>query len=565
MRDKTQLVELDLRGGLFTNESPYAVGPRLRQARNTVFDYRYPRTVPLGGPLIANGPWMLRQPLTFPTAALTAYPNARSFRDIAFTANGGLPVVGNGVLLIGCNLSDQYSVWGTDGQVLPFGATTRFAISNTTRRLGCSTSWASPGFDPRGGAALAEGITVFSHASGTHVYYLLDAGVEIRSLTSDVANCLPGAAALAVHLDRLWMVGGTDGTSLRYTDPFDVHTINPNNEILIADRGTCLIPGQLGTVDSTGVPHLVIGNTNGVQVLDGDPNLGNAALRMLAEGIGMASSHVAAVTPYGVYFVGTDADLYQIPLGMQEVRSVGGGIRDRLGINNVTGAAETSLTSLVWFNPYLYLYPGGETSHAYVLEPTRDGIGKAWGPVTLTSAIVGASGQPSRPAVVRATALTGGFHAPSGAAVSSVHSIDTDPSASSARYLAFDQRTTVTQSLPGRTASIVTGLVNLPHHAIQPMRVLLETVRVPQVGGVNVTWTVTITDERGSPTSGVRVPNPVLGNGTFNVEILETQHFVFPQTLPAMRGVSVTITATTASDLALVRAFVEVKPSPLQF
>ena len=97
------------------------------------------------------------------------------------------------------------------------------------------------------------------------------------------------------------------------------------------------------------------------------------------------------------------------------------------------------------------------------------------------------------------------------------------------------------------------------------MRVLLETVQVPQVSGAALTWAVTITDERGNATPGIRVPEAVPASGIFNIEIAATQHFVFPKTLPAMRGVSVTITATTGSDLALVRAFVEVRASPLQF
>lgn len=550
MREKTRLVELDIRSGIFSNESPYVVGPRLMQATNCVFDYRYPRVRTNG----STGPWMLRHPLTFPITDLVTYTGAKSFRDIAFTANGGLPVAGNGVILLGCNASDQYEAYDTAGAVIPFtGGVGRFTLSNSNRRLGCSTWWASPGTNPNGGAVLSEGITVFSHPSGTHVYYLLDSGAGIRSLTTDVTNCPAGAASVAVHIDRLWLV---KGDSLVYTNPFDCDTIDANNEIIIGGDGRCLIPGQLGTIDATGVPHLVIGHAYGVQVLDGDPNLGNAAMRTLIEGVGMESSHVAAVTPYGVFFVGTDADLWHIPLGMQEVRPVGYTIRDRLGINNVTGAIDTGLTSVVWFSPYLYVFPAGETANAYVLEPTRDGIAKAWGPVALST--LAPSGLTTRPGVVRAPSNNVNLHAPSASYVPSVHSIDNSPSSAQARYMAFDTLTTNTAGNAGRTASFVTGFLHEPGHQVQANRIILETLRVPQVNSADVTWTVRVSDERGNSALARRdatVPAPTAG--TYQNDNIATQHFTLSNPLPAARAIAVTISCTASADLSLVRAFVE--------
>jgi hypothetical protein len=174
----------------------------------------------------------------------------------------------------------------------------------------------------------------------------------------------------------------------------------------------------------------------------------------------------------------------------------------------------------------------------------------------------------TRTAVVRAPSANVSLHAPSHVAVPSVHSIDTDPiilgsGQHVARYLAFDQQQPTAPS--GRLSGIVTGLINLPGHAIQPMRVLVETVRVPQVSGADVEWFVALVDERGNQTFGVRVPEPVPPSGVLNVNALTLQHFVFPKTLPAMRGCSVSIFVTEAAELGLVRAFLEVKPSPLQF
>jgi hypothetical protein len=93
VRDKTQLVELDLRSGLFTNESSDAIGGG--SAAGCVFDYRYPVQSHSG----RSSDWPDARSPAFPTAEAAHRTRARF--DIAFTANGGLPVAGNGVPLPG--------------------------------------------------------------------------------------------------------------------------------------------------------------------------------------------------------------------------------------------------------------------------------------------------------------------------------------------------------------------------------------------------------------------------------------------------------------------------------
>jgi hypothetical protein len=539
------------------------VGPRLWRAQNAAWAYPFPRVAYTN----AQGPWFLRQPITFPSRAATTFTGSKTFRDIGFSGNGA--VTPDGVLLIGANTSDQYSVWASDGSALSFGATTRFTITAASKILGCSATWDNPGKDPNGGADISEGMTVFSHTFGTHVYYLLDSGASIRSLTTDVTNCPAGASALAVHLDRLWL---GRGKSVYYTDPLNADSIRTTNVIRVNGDVRCLIPGQFGAIDTSGVPHLIIGTPNGVEILDGDPKLGGglqADKRTLLDGVGMASPHCAALTPYGVFFLATDGNLWMIPLGTQQAFPVGEPVRNLIGLNNLTATldADSNATgSVVWMNPYLYIYPGGETNYHFVAEPTREGIARFWGPVTLNSDIG------AREAVIRAATDSNlSLHDPVGAHVTSVHSVTMNAPAETARYLVFDPRTAPTGSYPNggnmkRASWIQTGLLNQPGHRVQCNRVILETAKIPATTGTptTVAWTVEVFDEMNNSVTGVRLPESAPAAGTYDPKPVITQHFAFPP-LPASRGISIRITATTEADLALQRAFAELHVTPAQF
>jgi hypothetical protein len=547
-------IEIDFRSGITTNESLLAIGARLWQSQNSVWDFRYPRVIGT-----AQGPWMHRQPLAFPNRAATTFTAAKTFRDIGFTANGGVTTAG--VMLIGANTSDQYTAWpDTGGAALAFaGGVTRFTISSASKLLGCSVKWENPGTDPNGGAPLSEGIAVFSHILGTHVYYLLDSASTIRSLTSDVTNCPAGAAALAIHLDRLWLL---KNGFLYYTDPLNIDSIRTTNVIRTTGQGRCLVPGQYGAIDTSGVPHLIIASANSVQVLDGDPQLGGglqADLRTLSDNVGFASAHAAALTPYGVFGLGTDGGLWLIPPGCQTMQDVGGPIRDRLGINNKTSTVDldgTATGSLCWLDPYLYIFPGGETSHFYIAEPTPQGV-KYWGPM-IGAADYATAG---REAVIRTPAYGFSTHAPSGAHVQSLHSVDLTCATATARYLAFDTRATPTGSYPNgtnllRAPALQTGLINVPGHRVRPIRVILETLRRPLLsGGTPPAHTVGITNEYGVNASGVR-QSPVAVTGTYLSTVVETAMYTFPDVGPT-RAFSVVIVGTTESNLAIQRGTIE--------
>jgi hypothetical protein len=563
-------IEIDLRAGITTNESLLAIGPRLWQSQNSVWDFRYPRTIGT-----AQGPWMHRQPLAFPNRSALAYTGAVAMRDFGFT-NNPTALAALHRVVFGTNGSGEYSYWDADGGgELAFRAgVTRATLTSgptTSSPQGSSVYFGTPGNDPNGGAALAAGVgaMVFAHPRANHVYYLLDnadptlttAGNGARSLTTDVTNCPAGAAALAIHLDRVWLLLGG---FLYYTDPLNLDSIRTTNVVRVKGQGRCLVPGQYGAIDTSGVPHIISASATSVEVLDGDPQLGGglqADLRTLSDTIGFGGPHAACVTPYGVFGLGTDGGLWLIPPGCQTMTELGGPIRDRLGINNKTQTVDlddSAFGSLCWFDPYLYIFPGGETGHFYIAEPTPQGV-KYWGPM-IGSATYATGG---RVAIIRAAPSTLPFsgNSPSGADVPSMHSISATPSAATARYLAFDTRAVPTGSYPNgtnllRAPTVQTGLINVPGHRVRPIRVILETLRRPLLSsGDPPAHTVGITNEYGVNVAGVR-QSAVAVTGTYLSTVVETAMYTFPDVGPT-RAFSVVIVGTTESNLAIQRGTIE--------
>ena len=570
MARNTQTVEIDLKSGITTNDSRYSIGSRLAVSANSSFGFRYPRLTSTSDNLTRSH----RMPLAFPDQAGAAFTGAKSMRDIGFIANG---FFSNFAVAIGCNASDQYAYWATSGGAeLKFRTgTTRTTVSSGSKLLGCSTYWANPGNDPSGGAT-SDGVMVFSHQSATHVYYLLDSADSTdvasgaRSLTSLVTNCPAGAAALTTHLDRLWLLTAGDGAraKLWYTDPLNLTSIRTTNVIQIPGRGQCLIPAHFGGVDNSVTPRLIIGCSNSVLVLDGDPQLGGglqADLRTIISGVGIQSSQAAALTPFGVFFLGTDGDLWLIAPGAPSASAVGGPILNALGRNHVSGALETggdATGAIAWLSPYLYIFPGGEKSVFYTAEPSTDGL-KFWGPHTCSNA-AGAG-----VAVVRSPQDWLAISAPSGLSVTSLHSLTMLPVSAVHRFSSMDQFTATTGAYPGgsnleRTAEVRTGLINVPGHKVSVSRVILDTAKIPQVASVDVVWYVRLYDEAGNSVNGVRVPDPAVPVGTNLDSVVYTQHFVFPP-LVASRGVSIDVFCTTAADLSLQRLLVEIHTTPAQF
>jgi hypothetical protein len=564
MPRQSQLLELDLRSGVVTNESLYVIGPRLWRATNSVWQYRYPR---------ATVPRMHMMPQAVTLADAVTYTGATAFRDIGYTRNATIATVGGspniGILVFGAGATGYYSAWRytTGGTELPFdGTAVRVPLAGVAAAApGWSLRWDTPGTNPRGGGATSDGVTIFGHPGVVRVYYLLDTDTAIYDLSTDIgATCPLGAHAGTIHLDRLWLIqtASAFASIVYYTDPFNLDSIRTTNTIRVRGRATALCPGQFGAIDASGVAHLVIGTLDGVYVLDGDPQLGGglqADLRTLSTTVGVLNAHSIAVTRFGVFFFGTDGDLWWIPPGCQDMRPVGGPIYDQLGQAGVSGTLQydwTSPSSLLWFDPYLYLFPGGETQHHWLAEPSAEGV-RFWGPV------VGDSDVASREAVIRQPLFDYLYHNVGGVDGLSMNSVTRTPVAGLAQRASIGQRFGNNYH---RTASVQTGLMNVAGHRVQATRVILETLRQPltAIGSATPVWSVTATDELGRSVTGSLHPEPAVPVGTNLQTVTQTQHFALPP-LPASRGIAITISVTTEADLCLQRAFVELHTTPAQF
>jgi hypothetical protein len=580
MARNTQLVEIDLQSGVFTYGSRYAIGARLVRSINSLPEYRYP-VLEAG----YTGPWMHRQPQIFSQVDAASFTGGLSMRDIAFHHNTVLneePFA----FAIGANASNLVAYWRSSGGAeLKFASgTPRYTLTPGQRYLGCSAYWSMPGIDPNPihdpklVLDAGVGVTVFSHSTSPYVYYLLDhlsplldtTVHGVRSLTNDVPGCPDGCTSMAIHLDRLWMLtGGITGSGISqlwYTDQFRLDSIRSTSVIQVEGQGICLLPGQFGSIDNSLIPRLLIFTLTSVHVLDGDPQLGGglqADFRTLRIGLGARSPHAACMTPFGAFFLGTDGNLWNIPPGADRVVPVGGPILDRLAWNALSGvidAEETAAGSLIWYDPYLYIFPGGDIGYTFIAEPSFDGI-KFWGPMTPAYG--------SRPSVVRAPLSNFSVHAGS-VEQASMHAIDaTDPLAGgNFRYrllTPISTRTGVGGTSEGRAASLRTGLLSVPGHTVRLRRVILETMQIP-VTSVPSTpvWSVAANDERGNVVNGTLLPEPPIVAGAYSATTMNVQHFAFPP-LVASRGVSIAITATVEANLGLSRAFAEIQTTPSQF
>lgn len=639
MPSNTQLVEIDLRSGIVTNESLYAIGPRLWRATDTVWNYPYPHAVAQPTTGFYGGPWFLRQPLVFPYKAPVAITDCDSIRDFCC----GVTNLSGAIAVLGANGSNQYGVWSINGGAeVPFDTTaTRLTISSSTRAVGSSVVWANPGYHPRtatvgpisltfnngaktivrgSGSFLTDGfrdgdtvtvtgtvnnnktfkvataadltltttgdvvpttethngtvtldallpstttIFLFAHKKMGQIYYMLSTDTAVFSYTNDVTNAPAGASAMCIHLDRLWIASSS--SYLYFTDPFNVNSIRANNVISLGGAiPECLVPGQLGAIDSSGIPHLIIGCRGGVFVLDGDPQLGNAALRTLSTEVGMPNPNAAVTTPYGVFFLGTDGNLWQIPPGAAEVRPVGEGIRNVLGVGffadidiNDLDIAD-SIGALAWFDPYIYHFISGAPNNGLIFKPSRDGIAETWGPVTFDFRF--------NPVIMKSAPVSSTY-APSGKDTASLIAVSQDPG-DGLLTSRIDQWTQPAGTYPNgssvaRSSIIETGFINMHGHRVQPMRIILETTRLPQVSNANVVWTVLLYDEKGTQYTARATPEPTPTGGARGSEIIRIQHFIV-NNMPACRAFRLKILCTSTSDLGLLRLGVRVHTTPAE-
>lgn len=184
-----------------------------------------------------------------------------------------------------------------------------------------------------------------------------------------------GAAAMIVHLDRLWLaVPNLAGftattTTIYYTDPLDPATIRANNFLLIPDQVRCMARASVGDLDASAQAHLIIGCRDSIYVLDGDPRAGNAVLRLLSNQLGIQAQTLIQETPYGAICLATDGELYLIPPGASAMQPIGTPVRNLFGqyanIPRANGPA-----NLLWNSPYLYVWGSDAGQNALICDMT---------------------------------------------------------------------------------------------------------------------------------------------------------------------------------------------------
>lgn len=290
-----------------------------------------------------------------------------------------------------------------------------------------------------------------------------------------------GNSALIVHLDRLWLAkqqltaAGRPRTLVWYTDPLDPTTVRATNFVDILDYVTCLFRASSSPIDIGAAAHLCFGAHNSVWVLDGDPTQGNAVLRRLVFGIGIADASCVAATPYGAVVLATDGQFYLIPPGAQEMVPIGSGNRDQAALFDVAVfPGRVANASLAWVSPYVYYCPG-DINACWVLDFSRGASEPArwWGPLTtfinsggawgvrLFSAGVEDGRNGSTKLRIGSTAL---------ASIATIYELDV-----------------TAEQVANRQVVLRTGAIRVPHHRVKLGRLVLVTTR--KSAGTTITVT----------------------------------------------------------------------------
>ncbi len=517
-------VEIDLRGGIYANESLYGINAHLASSGNAVWGWRYPQAESsFAGLADPRPPFFLRVPTYFPSGdVITPTGGIHMMLDIGFT---GSAAAGRPRILIGTDSSDNMATWLSTGGPIPRAA--GVAASSITFVSfpfpGCSAYWSTPG----AGVNINSPVLFFSHREATQIYYLEDSGTEVHSMNNDgIANTPAGASAMCIHLERLWMARAATGfrSILTYTDPFDAETIRGTNFVTIPDQVNAMTPSTPGEIDQSGVPHLFVGCANSIWMIDGDPVTTSALRRQIVESIGVESPLGVCVTPYGPVFIGTDVQVYLCPPDGRNIIPIGDAVRNFLepGTSSAVSAA-----TVAWFSPYLYLWPAGNTGTAYICDLTNPQRPSWWGPINKAGATK---------AIVKAA--PGGYsnHA---ASVSNIATPSiwaaSEFAGTSAILEGFDRFTLARGTYPqgheaARQQSIVSGYIHKEGHQVQLVRATLDTT----VKTVAYTWTVRVTNDRGTSTTGVLSSSTPITPGSFLTVPTQRQLYTFPDNAKAV-------------------------------
>lgn len=366
-RQNVQIVPLDLRGGVITNETGFAIGPRLRLAKNVGWQSFY------------STDELRRRSLAFlphadPTPTVTL---ASGTHDVATHILGILFNATNRGVVVSEELTTGDFLVHRESNGSLINDTGNAILSSPDPRTAPIADWPS----------IATPTTYLSHPGlvSPDTYQWTSSAFAIYTPANNPGTAFKGNSALIVHLDRLWLAKQQSGirTLVWYTDPLDPNTVRPTSFIDIPDYVSSMFRASSSPIDIGAQAHLVFGCFNSVWVLDGDPTQGNAVLRRLKFGIGISDQSCVAPTEFGAVVLATNGQFYLIPEGAQEMVPIGNDNRDIAQVYQAyqLGLARRANASLSWASPYVYYCPD-DINACWALDFSRGLPPRWWGPLT---------------------------------------------------------------------------------------------------------------------------------------------------------------------------------------
>lgn len=526
MRRKTQVIEIPLREGIYTNEAPSALGPRLRVSQNLAW-----------------------QPAGHTDAFRRVFSKLSGFNATPF-ATMATPTGGTGKVSNLLRITDN-----------PGGAATRFVIGMQESQdlvvhnlVGTSiygggaeffssvpaTSAAAAYFASPTGSFLAT--HYFGHLGLTKLFKIVGTTVSQFTPTNPPSATYGDYAgqngAMIVHGDRLWF---SHTNRLFFSDPFDANTVRPESVYNFIPGQTVLALSRVTTspVDAGAALHLAVGTFDQIHVIDGDPQfLESSVARQISQGVGILDQNLIMPTSFGALLIGTDGRFYMIPAGAQELVPILQTHNDLPKRFNETQVSlvDTTTASFAYLSPYAFVCMG-TLNDTWVLDfslgnPSQP---RVWGPVTF-------NGFDSR---VRLQADTLNRR---------VFAIETQAGAGvSAKIYKLDL--TDTQGT-ARTALFSTGFFHVPNHRSRVMRVgLLVGSQTPAVD-----YTVILTLPDGSVVPALPQTSPAATPGPDKTKTLYFTFAPFPTS--DADSLALTVVAGGAADCPAHRAWVEIREDP---
>jgi hypothetical protein len=358
MARQTQLVELDLRSGVLSNESGFAVGPKLRLSQNAMWQ-NYVSLDDIRRRIMSMPSGIQPTPIyTLPNGT-----HSTAYRILASVAAEDI-LPSQGFLTAMETGTNHFLIYNAKTGALM--SDTGTAVGDQLTASGSIAYWPD----------ISTPTVYMSHPGLGKIYQSTTFGTTQYTATDPPGDPYEGNAAMIVHLDRLWL---SKNRFLWFTDPIDPTKIRSTNFARFDDHITSLFRASSSPIDAGAGAHLVIGLRKAVWVIDGDPTYGNGIQRRLVTGAGIADQRCVCETAYGAVCLLTDGQFYLIPSGAQTIEPIGMSVRDL--VRNFQFGSLT--TSMEWHAPYVYIM-FADLNLVWILDFTAglSGPPKWWGPIT---------------------------------------------------------------------------------------------------------------------------------------------------------------------------------------